>query len=1217
MSRRRTKANQWQFWVDRGGTFTDCIGLAPDGALHTAKVLSSDTAPVEGIRTILQRCGAAAPGASLPACSVELGSTVATNALLERRGERTLLVADRGLGDVARIGTQERPELFSLRIEKPQPLHERVVEVGGRVGVNGERVDTLDAEALRAALRDARGSGIRSLAVALIHAYAHPHVEARIAEIAREEGLAYVVASHEVAREIGLLARTETASADAYLTPLLRRHAAELEAALPGSRLRFMQSSGGLTDAARFRGPAALLSGPAGGVVGAAHVAAEAGFPRAVGFDMGGTSTDVSLILDGEVERGFESVVAGVRVKAPMLRIHTVASGGGSLCRFDGFRLNVGPESAGADPGPLCYGIRAADGRLAARELTVTDVNLYLGRLQPDRFPFPLDREAVAARLEQVRDALAEAGHAREPDEVAAGFVEVANAHMARAIQEVSVARGVDPRECALVGFGGAGGQHVCALARSLGMRHVVLHPLGGLLSAYGIGIAEASWDGQRDAGRVLLPAPAEGLPEALRAAFEELEAGGRAALEAEGLDPAALRVERRLDLRYAGTETALAVAEPPHGDWAHAFAAEHRARFGYVRDERPLEVVTARVRVVEQAEVPRLPGATGGAQPAQPLRTESVWFPDLGRVVAPVFAREALGPGAELSGPAVVLEDTGTLILDAGFEGRVAANGALLLSDVGGRAASMQGAPAATQGAPAAQEADPVRLEVFGSRFMSIAEQMGAVLRNTSVSTNIKERLDYSCAVFDAEGGLVANAPHIPVHLGAMGETVRAVQARFPDLAQGDVVVTNDPFAGGSHLPDVTVVTPVFVVGASGAAPRFFVASRGHHADVGGITPGSMPSTSTRLEEEGVLIRPMLLVRRGRLDEAAIRAVLEGGPHPARSPDDNLADLEAMVAANRAGEALVLETVAEWGLDAVETTMRQLQDAAAAKVAREIARLPDGEHVFEDAMDDGTPVCVRLGVRGERMRIDFAGTGAAVEGNLNAPRAVVQAAAIYVLRSLVAERIPLNGGCLAPVEICVPSGSLLDPPRGAAVVGGNVETSQRIVDVLLGALGRVAASQGTMNNVAFGTERFGYYETIGGGAGAGDGFAGASGVHTHMTNTRITDAEVLEERYPVRLEVFALRAGSGGAGRWCGGEGLVRRWLFLEPVTVSLLSERRVLSPWGLAGGAAGARGRNAVVHADGRVEELPGRATLQMQPGERLRVETPGGGGFGRPVG
>ena len=1209
MSRRRTESARWQFWVDRGGTFTDCIGLAPDGGLQTAKVLSSDTAPVEGIRAILERCGAIAPGAPLPACSVELGSTVATNALLERRGERTLLVADRGLGDVARIGTQERPELFSLRIEKPEPLHERVVEVGGRVGVDGERVDVLDADALRAALRDARDSGIRSVAVALIHAYAHPHVEARIGEIAREEGLAYVVASHEVAREIGLLARSETAAADAYLTPLLRRHAAELEAALPGSRLRFMQSSGGLTDAARFRGPGALLSGPAGGVVGAAHVAAEAGFPRAVGFDMGGTSTDVSLILDGQVERGFETVVAGVRVKAPMLRIHTVASGGGSLCRFDGFRLTVGPESAGADPGPLCYGIRAADGEPAARELTVTDVNLYLGRLQPDRFPFPLDGESVAARLEQVRDALAKAGHARELDDVAAGFVEVANAHMARAIQEVSVARGVDPRECALVGFGGAGGQHVCALARSLGMRDVVLHPLGGLLSAYGIGIAEASWDGQRDAGRVLLAAPAEGLPEALRAAFEELEAAGRTALEAEGVEPDALRVERRLDLRYAGTETALAVAEPSHGDWEHAFAVEHRARFGYVREGRPLEIVTARVRVAERAEAPRVPAATGGEQPAQPLRIETVWFPDLGRVEAPVFVREALGPGAELSGPAIVLEDTGTLVLDPGFEGRVAANGALILSDEGGRGR-------AERVASAALEADPVRLEVFGSRFMSIAEQMGAVLRNTSVSTNIKERLDYSCAVFDAAGGLVANAPHIPVHLGAMGETVRAVRALFPDLAQGDVVVTNDPFEGGSHLPDVTVVTPVFVEGAASAAARLFVASRGHHADVGGITPGSMPPASTRLDEEGVVIRPMRLVCRGQLDEAAIRAVLEGGPHPARSPDDNLADLEAMVAANRAGEALVLETVAEQGLDTVEITMRQLQEAAAAKVAREIGRLPDGEHVFEDAMDDGTPVCVRLRVHGERMCIDFSGTGAAVAGNLNAPRAVVQAAVIYVLRSLVAERIPLNGGCLAPVEIRVPPGSLLDPPRGAAVVGGNVETSQRIVDVLLGALGRVAASQGTMNNVAFGTERFGYYETIGGGAGAGDGFAGASGVHTHMTNTRITDAEVLEERYPVRLEVFGLRAGSGGDGRWRGGDGLVRRWLFLEPATVSLLSERRVRAPWGLAGGASGATGRNAVVRADGNVQELPGCATLQVGPGDRLVVETPGGGGFGSPA-
>jgi 5-oxoprolinase (ATP-hydrolysing) len=1196
----------WQLWIDRGGTFTDCIGVAPDGRLHTAKLPSSDDAPVAGIRAILERAGALAPGAPLPACAVRLGTTVATNALLERRGVPTLLVANRGLGDVLRIGTQERPDLFALRIERPAPLFARAVEIGGRLARDGAELEPFDEPDLREALRAARAGGLRSLAVALIHAYAHPALEARVRAIALEEGFEHAVASHEVAREIGLLARGETACADAYLTPLLRAHAAALERALPGSHLRYMQSSGGLSDAARFRGPSALLSGPAGGVVGAARVAAEAGEPLAVALDMGGTSTDVALIVGGEVERAYETRLGGVRLRAPMLRVHSVAAGGGSLCRFDGVAMTVGPESAGADPGPLCYGRRDAGGAPRARELAVTDANLFLGRIQPDRFPFPLELAPVAARIEEIRAELAAAGLARAPDEVAAGFVEVANAAMARAIQEVSVARGVDPRACALVGFGGAAGQHVCALARRLGMRRIVLHPLAGLLSAWGIGLAPASWDGQRDAGRVRLPESGP-LPAPVRRAFAELARAGRAALAAEGVPPRRVRVERRLDLRYAGSEASVAVAEPADGDWARAFAAEHLARFGYARAGRAIEISTARVRAAGPAgRVPRVARArrrcAGGAP--RRLRSVSAWFPGAGRVEAPVFAREELRPGDALAGPAIVLEDAATLVLDPGFSARVADGGALILHDDAGPG----------RAAFDFAEADPVRLEVFAHRFASIAEQMGAVLRNTAVSTNIKERLDHSCAVFDAEGGLVANAPHIPVHLGAMGETVRAVRARFPDLAPGDVVVTNDPFAGGSHLPDVTVVTPVFAE-PSDVRPGFWVASRGHHADVGGVTPGSMPADSTRLEDEGIVIAPMRLVRAGVFEDDAIRAVLARGPHPARSPDDNLADLEAMVAANRTGERLVLETVAEQGRAAVEASMAELQAAAAAKVAREIARLPDGQRWFDDAMDDGTPVRVRVGVRGERMTVDFEGTGPAVRGNLNAPPAVVRAAVLYVLRALVAERIPLNGGCLAPVEIRVPPGSLLDPPPGSAVAGGNVETSQRIVDVLLGALRLAAASQGTMNNLTFGTERFGYYETLGGGAGAGPGFDGASGVHVHMTNTRITDAEVLEERYPVRLETFALRRGSGGAGRWRGGDGLVRRFRFLAPARVSLLGERRARAPFGLAGGAPGARGRNAVERAGGRVEELPGRVELDVAAGDCVVVETPGGGGFGAP--
>jgi 5-oxoprolinase (ATP-hydrolysing) len=1193
------RADFWEFAIDRGGTFTDCIGVAPDGTLHTAKLLSSDTAPVEGIRLVLERAGVLASGAPLPRCNVRLGTTLATNALLERRGAPTLLVANRGLGDLLEIGTQERPELFDLEVRKPPPVHARTLEVAGRVGARGEPVEPLDAARARAGLEGARAAGIQSVAIVLIHAYAHPEFERTLRELAEEVGFGHVITSHEIAREMGLLARGETASVDAYLTPLLRAHVAALREALPGSRLRLMQSSGGLTSAERFRAPHALLSGPAGGVVGAARVAAVAGFDRALGFDMGGTSTDVSLIREGDVERRFETLVGGVRVKAPMLRIHTVAAGGGSLCRFDGFRLTVGPESAGADPGPLCYG------RPEARELALTDVNFQLGRVQPDRFPFALRAEPVARALAELEEELRRAGFALGPDQIAAGFVEVANAGMAQAIAQVSVARGIDPRGCALVGFGGAAGQHVCAIARELGIRTVLLHPLAGVLSAHGIASAPLSWDGQRDAGRLLLE---EGLPPRVLEHFAELERAGRAALESEGAAPEQIEIGRRLDLRYAGTETPLAIREPEDGDWHAAFGAEHRARFGYTREGRAVEIFTARVSGVAAETAPPVPALTAARnESAAPLRFEEVWFPAAGRCRAPVYAREDLAAGQRVTGPALLLEDTGTIVLDPGFEAELGVEGILIVRDTAGATGRVSAEPDVDL-----ERADPIRLEVFGNRFMSIAEQMGAVLRNTSVSTNIKERLDYSCAVFDQTGGLVANAPHIPVHLGAMAETVRVAIERFPDLEDGDVVVTNDPHAGGSHLPDVTAVTPVF----TGAEhPTFFVASRGHHADLGGTAPGSMPADSTSLEEEGVVLEPFRAVRRGRFDEERLRRELTGARYPARVPDDNVAELEAMVAANQAGLGLLRELVDEHGLALVATTMRQLQEAAAGKVAREIGRLPDGRHRFEDRMDDGTSICVELAISGERMTIDFAGTGPAQAGNLNAPRAVVQAAVIYVLRALVAERIPLNGGCLDPVEIRVPPGSLLDPPPGAAVVGGNVETSQRIVDVLLGALEKVAASQGTMNNVAFGDESFGYYETIGGGAGGGPGFDGASGVHTHMTNTRITDPEVLEARHPVRLLEFRLRRGSGGAGRFRGGDGLVRCYEFLAPLTVSLLTQRRETAPYGLRGGAAGSPGRNAVERRDGTTQELRARDTLRLEAGDRLRIETPGGGGFGAP--
>ena len=1099
------------------------------------------------------------------------------------------------MGDLLEIGTQERPHLFELQIRKTPPLPAAVVECDGRLTARGEVLTDLDEVQLEADLRGLRAEGIEAVAAVGLHSYLDPALESQMVACAERAGIPYTVGSAQVAPEQGLLARAETTCADAYLTPLLRVHVEGLSQALPGSHLRFMQSSGGLTDGEHFRGPGALLSGPAGGVVGAARVAREAGFPRAIGFDMGGTSTDVSLIDGDELDRAFETLVAGIRVRSPMLRIHTVAAGGGSLCRFDGFRLTVGPESAGSNPGPLCYGDPAA------RELAVTDVNYFLGRVRPDRFPLPLSRAPVEAAFEELATRLTEAGLPRTPDELAEGFLEIANASMAQAIQEVSIGRGVDPGDFAMVGFGGAAGQHVCAVARRLRIRTVLLHPLAGLLSAYGIGVAELACDRQRDAGRVALDPDSGRAPASCDESLAALEAEARATLQAEGAKPGAIHVEHSLDLRYVGTETPLSVrASGKVPDWRAAFETQHQRRFGYTRPGRAIEAVTARVRAAAPEPAPTHETLAAGREIAL-LGEERAWFPGSGWVSAPTYDRDLCPEGAVFRGPALLLEGTGTVVLDPGFEATVGPGGVLIVTDLGAEPETSR---------TDLSVADPVRLEVFGNRFMSIAEQMGAVLRNTSVSTNIKERLDYSCAVFDCGGGLVANAPHIPVHLGAMGATVRAVRAAILDLGPGDAVVTNDPSSGGSHLPDVTLVSPVFVKGRL----CFFVASRGHQADLGGITPGSMPADSKTLEEEGVLLTPFVLVRGGEFQEQELRRRLAAARYPARNPDDNVADLEAMLAAHRTGEMLLHRMVAEVGLEVAEVTMSQLQDVAAEKVAHEIGRLEDGIHRFEDALDDGTPVCVQLEVRGQEMVIDFQGTGPAMAGNLNAPRAVVESAVLYVLRALVNENIPLNGGCLRPVTLRIPPGSLLDPPPGSAVVGGNVETSQRVVDVLLGAIGEVAASQGTMNNLAFGNESFGYYETLGGGAGAGRDFDGASAVHTHMTNTRITDPEVLESRFPVRLRRFAVRRGSGGEGRHRGGDGLIRELEFTAPVTVSLLSQRRLRPPFGLAGGQPGATGVHILIERDGRETPVPGCTRIEIKPGQVLRIETPGGGGFGK---
>ena len=1163
---------RWRFRIDRGGTFTDCIGWDPSArCLRVVKVLSSDRAPIVGIRRIL----GITEDTPIPPCEVRMGTTLATNALLERHGARTLLVITEGFEDLPEIGDQSRPELFAIAIEKPAPLAEAVVGVASRGAPDGAILARADRDRVSASISEHLERGISSVAVAVLHATRAPELERELGALAREAGAPHVSLSHEVDAEQGLLARADTTVADAYLTPLLTDYVAQIERALPGSELAIMQSSGALADAHRFRGRNAVLSGPAGGAVALRWIATRANVQRAIGFDMGGTSTDVCR-FDGELERTYESKVAGVRLRAPAMAIHTVAAGGGSLCRWDGRRMSVGPESAGADPGPLCYG------QPSASEPTLTDVAVALGRLPPDRFPFALDVERARAAFEAMSERVG-----RSATEVAAGFFHIAVENMAEAIRRVTISRGQDARDYALVVFGGAGGQHACAVARRLGIRRVLAHPLAGVLSAFGMGVADVGWHGEADAASAVVQA---GLCASLEPAFARLEAEGRALL---GADSTAIR---RLDLRYAGTETGITLVVSGHDDasLARAFAARHREELGYDRPEHPIVATTARVEVIRSAEPPPMDLAPA-APAASSERHVSAWMDGRVHERVPVRAREALAPGARVEGPALVLEDTGAIVLEPGWSLSVGRDGLIELTD--------EGAP---ERARVSTELDPVQLEVFANAFMSIAEQMGAVLQRTAVSTNIRERLDFSCALFDATGALIANAPHIPVHLGAMGETVRAVLAAHPHAEKGDVIVSNDPAAGGSHLPDVTVVSPVH--DGTGAL-RFFVASRGHHADIGGITPGSMPPFSHALAEEGIVFRSLRVVRGGRFDRELVLSTLESGPHPARRPHENLADLEAKIAANKKGERLLLELCDRYGADVVAAYMAHVQDDAALRVGDAIEALPDGEHRFEDALDDGAPVRVRFAVRGREMEVDFEGTSSELlDSNLNAPRAVTVAALLYVLRSMVGAPIPLNAGCLRPVTLRVPARSLLDPSPERAVAGGNVETSQRVVDVLLGALGLAAASQGTMNNVTFGDDTFGYYETIAGGAGAGPTFEGACCVHTHMTNSRITDPEVLEERFPVRLVRFARRRGSGGAGLHRGGDGVVREYELLAPLRFSILSERRTRAPFGLAGGAPGAVGRN--LH-EGR--ELAAKVVIDGAPGDRVRIETPGGGGYG----
>ena len=1177
------------FFIDRGGTFTDCLGVDEHGTLHLAKVLSSDRAPLEGMRLLLG-LGADQP---IPACRVRMGTTLATNALLERKGERFALLITRGFRDLLQIGTQARPDLFALSIQKPSVLYDEVLELDARADREGVPLERPNHARLLLELTALRARGIDSVAVVVLGDHRTGALELEVAQLAHAAGIGEISLSHRLAPRLGLLARGDTASIDAYLSPRLARYLETLQAELPGSTLQFMQSSGGLCDAAHFRGPNALLSGPAGGSVALAQIANDLGLGQVLGFDMGGTSTDVSRYAE-EFERRYENEIAGVRVVAPMLAIHTVAAGGGSICRFRDGRLSVGPDSAGSDPGPLCYG------RAGAQALTLSDVNLALGRLVTHRFPFPLQLGPALAALERIAAELRENGHLCDARSVAEGFFEIANRNMAEALRQVSVARGFDVREHALVVFGGAGGQHACALARLLGIERVVFHPLSGVLSAYGLALADLSHHVATDAGSRPLT---DALLAELEPEFEVLLRQARAVVETQGGTHGSHWIGR-LDLRYAGSETTLTL--PLNGECAaelrQRFEALHTQNFGHSRPSAELELTALRVEVRSSTGLGRArPAGLAAFGQTQPGRRTTLWHRGKCYDEVPVFERESLTAGARIRGPALIAEAVATIVVEPGFELECCADGILLARPETDSALEVTTASADDESAAP----NPVTLEVMSNAFMSIAEQMGHTLQRTAQSTNIRERLDFSCAIFDAYGDLVANAPHIPVHLGAMSESVRAVLEAHPALSPGDAFVTNDPASGGSHLPDVTVVLPVH--DARGAL-RFFSATRGHHSDIGGITPGSMPAFSRHLAEEGSVFSTLRVAQDGLLDRALILETLARGPYPARRPLENLADLEAQIAAARTGARLLHELVRERGQAQVTRYMHAVQELAGDSVARLIRELPEGSQTFRDQLDDGTPIAVTLQASGGKLVIDFGASGSESAGNLNAPRAVTLAAVLYVLRALVGRAIPLNSGCLRDVSVHIPEHSILNPSAGRAVAGGNVETSQRVVDVLLGALGRAAASQGTMNNVSFGRHDFGYYETIAGGAGAGPGFRGASAVHTHMTNTRITDPEIIEQRFPVRIREFSIRRGSGGSGLYPGGDGACREYEFLEPLTVSLLSERRLTAPFGLAGGQAGAPGRN--FHNG---QELPGHALFEVAALDRLRIETPGGGGYG----
>jgi len=1198
------KHGRWQFWVDRGGTFTDIVARRPDGSLRAYKLLSENPerykdAAIQGIRDQLEiDQGIQIPDDAIDA--VKMGTTVATNALLERKGDRTLLVITKGFADQLRIGYQNRPKIFARKIELPELLYEQVAEVNERYSADGIELEPVDVDGAREVLNKAYDDGIRSVAICFMHGYRYHNHENTVAEIARDFGFTQVSISHEVSPLMKLVGRGDTTVVDAYVSPILRRYVDQVASALGDAKLMFMQSNGGLTDARFFQGKDSILSGPAGGIVGAARTAAMAGYTKLIGFDMGGTSTDVAH-YNGEYERAFETLVAGVRMRAPMMHIHTVAAGGGSILHFDGSRYRVGPDSAGANPGPACY--------RRGGPLCVTDANVMVGKINPEFFPQvfgpngdqAMDADIVVQKFEKLSSDIEKStGDKRSPVEVANGFLKIAVDNMANAIKQISVQRGYDVTQYTLNCFGGAGGQHACMVADALGMKRVFVHPLAGVLSAYGMGLAD-----QRVMRERAIEAKLDtSLIKSLKNIIKELDEDGRDEMQRQGVDITRTTAVAKAHLRYEGTDTALVIDFGTYEDIVKGFEEAHRQQFGFISPEKDHIVEALSLEVIGESEIledPTFP-LDGKAVTPEPLATVSMYTANEVNDT-PIYDREELCPGCNINGPAILKEANATTIIEPGWQAEVTEHNHIVIARI----------IALPKRVAIGTQADPVMLEVFNNLFMSIAEQMGGVLQNTSYSVNIKERLDFSCAIFDTSGDLVANAPHIPVHLGSMSESVKTVaRQREGTMKPGDVFMLNTPYNGGTHLPDVTVITPVFEENID--TVLFYVASRGHHAEIGGITPGSVPPYSKHIEEEGILLDDVQLVAEGKILESETEEIFTNNKFPTRNFHHNLGDLKAQIAANEKGVQELHNMVRHFGLDVVTAYMQHVQDNAEETVRRVIDTLHDSS--FEYEMDIGATIKVAITVdkTARTAKLDFTGTSDQQNNNFNAPSAICVAATLYVFRTLVDDDIPLNAGCLKPLNIVIPEGCMLNPVYPAAVVAGNVETSQAITDALFGALGIMGAAQGTMNNFTFGNDNHQYYETICGGGGAGPDYQGADGVHTNMTNTRLTDPEILEWRFPVLLESFSLRRGSGGAGRFRGGDGVIRKVKFLEPMTASILSGHREVPPYGMSGGASGKIGHNYVIRTDGSKEELRGTDSTEVNANDVIVIETPGGGGYGK---